>query len=54
VLEAVKGSPFSARTREYILRVGLLAIGLIFVLVMYNDTRGGIAKLFQWVGHLFG
>jgi regulator of sigma E protease len=54
VLEAVKGSPFSMRTREYILRVGLLAIALLFVLVMYNDTRGGIARLFQWVGRLFG
>src|SRR6185503_20764960 len=54
VLAAVKGSTFSARTREYILRVGLLAIALIFVLVMYNDTRGGIAELFHWVGRLFG
>lgn len=54
VLEAVKGSPFSARTREYILRVGLLAIALIFVLVMYNDTRGGVAEFVHWVGRLFG
>ena len=54
VLESAKGSPFSARTREYILRAGLLAIALLFVLVMYNDTRGGIAALFQWMGRLFG
>ena len=37
VAEAVKGSAFSARTREYILRAGLLAIGLLFVTVMWND-----------------
>jgi membrane-associated protease RseP (regulator of RpoE activity) len=27
------------RTREYILRGGLLFILLLFVLVMFNDTR---------------
>ena len=37
VAEAVKGRAFSARTREYILRVGLVAIGLLFVTVMWND-----------------
>jgi membrane-associated protease RseP (regulator of RpoE activity) len=35
----VKGSPFSARTREYIARVGLVAIALIFALVMFNDIK---------------
>ena len=54
VLEAVKGSPFSMQTREYILRFGLLAIALLFAIVMYNDTRGGFVKLFGWIGHLFG
>ncbi|HEY4302981.1 MAG TPA: RIP metalloprotease RseP [Gemmatimonadaceae bacterium] len=54
VLESAKGSPFSMRTREYILRVGLFAIGLLFVTVMYNDTRGGFVKLFSWIGKLFG
>lgn len=54
VLESVKGSPFSMRTREYILRFGLFAIGLIFLTVMYNDTRGGFVKLFGWIGKLFG
>lgn len=53
ILESVKGSPFSLRTREYILRVGLVAIGLLFVTVMYNDTRGGFEKLFGWIGRLF-
>ena len=37
VLESIKGRPFSLRTRENILRVGLVAIGLLFVLVMFND-----------------
>ncbi len=54
ILEAAKGSPFSLRTREYILRVGLLAIALLFAIVMYNDTRAGLAKVFGWLGHLFG
>ena len=54
VLEAAKGSPFSLRTREYILRFGLLAIALLFAIVMYNDTRAGFVKLFGWVGSLFG
>lgn len=37
VLEAAKGSAFSARTREYILRTGLAAVALLFVTVMWND-----------------
>lgn len=44
VAEAVKGSAFSTRTREYILRAGLLAIALLFALVMFNDL--GLRRLF--------
>jgi regulator of sigma E protease len=54
VLEAVKGSPFSMRTREYLLRFGLVAIALLLALVMYNDTRGWFAGLAGWAGKLFG
>ena len=54
VLEAVKGTPFSLQTREYILRFGLIAIALLFAIVMYNDTRAGFAKMFGWIGKLFG
>jgi regulator of sigma E protease len=54
VLESAKGSPFSMKTRDYILRFGLVAIALLFVIVMYNDTRAGFAALFGWVGKLFG
>jgi regulator of sigma E protease len=53
VIESAKGSPFSMRTREYILRFGLLAIALLFVTVMYNDTREGLAKVFGWIARLF-
>ena len=37
--ESIKGSAFSARTREYILRAGLVAIALLFALVMFNDIK---------------
>lgn len=40
VLESARGRAFSLRTREYILRGGLFVILLLFVLVMFNDTRG--------------
>ena len=48
IAEAVKGSPFSMRTRENIMRVGLLAIGLLFVVVTFNDLRrlAGVARDF--------
>lgn len=39
LLEAVKGSAFSAKTRDYILRAGLAAVLLLFALVTYNDLR---------------
>jgi len=45
ILETAKGSAFSARTREYILRAGLLAIALLFALVMFNDIKGLIQRL---------
>ena len=46
VAESVKGSAFSARTREYIMRAGLVAIALLFALVMFNDVKG-LIRLFQ-------
>jgi regulator of sigma E protease len=54
VLESAKGKPFSLRTREYILRFGLLAIALLFVVVMYNDTHGWFARIANWLGRLRG
>ena len=37
VAESVKGSAFSLRTREAFMRVGLAAVLLLFVVVMWND-----------------
>jgi len=42
IAEGVKGSPFTARTREYILRFGLVAILLIFVMTTFNDVVAGV------------
>jgi regulator of sigma E protease len=39
IAETVKGSPFGPRTRDVILRIGLLAIALLFVVVMFNDIK---------------
>ena len=45
VLETAKGRAFSSRTREYILRAGLVAIALLFVLVMFNDLKGIVQRI---------
>jgi regulator of sigma E protease len=37
--ESIKGRPFSPRAKEYIARAGVVAIGLLFVLVMFNDIK---------------
>ncbi|MDE3214998.1 MAG: site-2 protease family protein, partial [Gemmatimonadota bacterium] len=47
VVETAKGKPFSLRTRENILRVGLAAIALLFAVVMYNDLKAWLGKLFS-------
>jgi regulator of sigma E protease len=47
VAEGIKGSAFGARTREYILRAGLVAIALLFALVMFNDVKREIVGLFR-------
>jgi regulator of sigma E protease len=51
IAEAAKGSAFSARTREYILRVGLAAILLIFAMSTYNDV---LRLVKDYGGRLFG
>ncbi|HJU90218.1 MAG TPA: RIP metalloprotease RseP [Gemmatimonadaceae bacterium] len=43
VIESIKGSALSTRTREYALRFGLLAIAMLLVLVMFNDIK-------NWLG----
>ena len=47
----MKGSPFSTKTREYILRFGLVAILLIFAMSTFNDVSNGIKDM---VAKLFG
>ena len=51
IAESAKGSPFSARTREYILRFGLVAILLIFAMSTFNDVANGVKDV---VARLFG
>ncbi len=46
VLETAKGSAFSVRTRENILRVGLVAIAALFVTVMWNDIARLVSSAF--------
>jgi regulator of sigma E protease len=47
LLEAAKGSAFSVRTREYILRAGLFAVLLLFALVTYNDLRRLVVSIIE-------
>jgi regulator of sigma E protease len=47
VLEAVKGSAFTMRTREYILRAGIVFVMLLFVLVMFNDIKSLFSGLLR-------
>ena len=49
LLQAVKGSPFSLRSREYIMRFGLAMIALIFALAMFNDLRRVAGDLARWI-----
>lgn len=46
IAEAAKGQPFSIRTREYILRVGLVLILMIFVISTFNDLKALLGRLF--------
>ena len=46
VAEAVKGRPFSTRTRENIARVGIAAIALLFAVVMFNDFKRLVQTVF--------
>jgi regulator of sigma E protease len=54
VAESIKGSAFSTRTRERILRGGLLIIGLLFVTVMFNDISRNMQSIVKFVGGIFG
>ncbi len=50
LLEGIKGSAFSVRTREYILKAGLFAVLLLFALVTYNDIRRLVVSVVERLG----
>lgn len=54
IAETIKGSAFSTRTRERILKGGLLIIGLLFVTVMFNDISRNMQNIVRLIGKLFG
>jgi regulator of sigma E protease len=51
IAETVKGSAFSMRTREYIMRAGLLAILIIFAMSTFNDV---VRLVKDYGGRFFG
>lgn len=54
ILETARGAPFSMKTRESILRGGLLIIGGILILVMFNDISRNLGAITGFFGRLFG
>ncbi len=54
IAETIRGSAFSTRTRERILKSGLLIIGLLFVTVMFNDISRNMQNIVKLVGRIFG
>jgi regulator of sigma E protease len=53
VAESVKGRPFSMRTKENFARVGLVAIALLFVVVMFNDIRRIAGSAMDFLSRVF-
>ncbi|MGI8401503.1 MAG: hypothetical protein ACR2NS_07870, partial [Gemmatimonadaceae bacterium] len=54
VAETVRGKAFSLKTRERILKGGLVIIGLLFVTVMFNDISRNMQNILKLVGRIFG
>lgn len=54
VLETIRGSPFSLKTRENILRGGLLIIGALLVLVMFNDISRNLEPITHFFARILG
>jgi regulator of sigma E protease len=46
IVEGVRGKAFGDRTRENLMRVGLGAIGLLFLVVMFNDVKALVMRVF--------
>ena len=54
IAESIKGSAFSLKTRERILKGGLVIIAALFVTVMFNDISRNMQGIVRLVGRLFG
>ena len=54
VAESIKGSAFTLKTRERILKGGLVIIAALFVTVMFNDISRNMQGIVRLVGRLFG
>jgi len=46
VAEGVTGKSFSDRTRDNFMKVGLVALGTLFLIVMFNDLKGLAGAIF--------
>ena len=46
IVEGVRGKAFGERTRENLMRVGLAAIAALFVVVMFNDVKALVMRVF--------
>jgi regulator of sigma E protease len=46
VAEGLKGKPFTNRTRENMMKVGLVLIAALFMLVMFNDIKALVLSVF--------
>jgi regulator of sigma E protease len=45
--EGLRGRPFSDRSREWFMRIGLGLIGLLFATVMFNDIKGLVVSFLK-------
>ena len=50
LLEAIKGKAFSLKTKEAILRAGIVVVLMLFALVTYNDLRRLVESVVQKLG----
>ncbi|HVT39319.1 MAG TPA: RIP metalloprotease RseP [Gemmatimonadaceae bacterium] len=46
IAEGLKGKPFTDRTRENMMKVGLALIAALFMLVMFNDIKALVLSIF--------
>ena len=46
IAEGLKGKPFTNRTRENMMKVGLALIAALFMLVMFNDIKALVLSIF--------